>query len=80
MAVSLTAKEAVEHVRDHFGVTSLYQMAKSLSDKEMTVQPTQVQNWLDGKKMSERVAQRMLDTYDIIITDVYAPGKLRKKK
>lgn len=67
----MTGKEAIKYAADHFGVPSMYAMAKSLSDDELTVQSIQISNYLQGTKMSKKVAQRFEDTYGIIISDAY---------
>ena len=67
----MTGAEALKYAQDYFGVPSKYAMAKSLSDETLTVQPIQISNYLNGTKMSKKVAQRFEETYGITISDAY---------
>lgn len=72
----MTTIEALKHIADVYEISSMYALAKSLSDDEVKVQPIQIARYLKGKKPSKKVAQRFLDVYDIILTDVHNPGNL----
>lgn len=67
----MTGAEAIKYVADYFGVPSKYALAKSLSDEKLTVQPIQISNYINGTRMSKKVADRFNDTYGIIISDAY---------
>lgn len=69
--LELTAIEAIKWVTEHHSIPSAYALAQSLSDDQLTVQPIQIANYLNGRKMSDKVANRFYDTYGIRITDVY---------
>ncbi len=74
MTDTMTGEEAIKYIVEHFGVTSMYALSKALSDEELTVQPIQISNYLNGKKMSRKVADRFFETYGIIVSDVHNPG------
>ena len=67
----MTGKEAIKFAADHFGVQSKYAMSKALSDEDLTVQPIQISNYLNGTRMSKKVAERFEETYGITISDAY---------
>lgn len=67
----MTGAEAIKYVADHFGVPSMYALAKALSDDELNVQPIQVSNYINGTQMSKKVAERFNETYGVIISDAY---------
>lgn len=67
----MTGREAIRYVAFHFGVPSKYALAKSLSDKDLVVQPIQISNYINGTRMSKKVAERFNETYGIIISDAY---------
>ena len=71
---TLDTAEAIKYVVEHFGITSMYQLAKSLSDETLKVQPIQISNYLNGTRMSQKVADRFFETYGIVIGDAHAPG------
>jgi len=75
---SMSSKDAIEFAADHFGVPSMYAMAKALSDETLTVQPIQLSRYLKGHKMSLPVAQRFYDTYGIIVNDYIKKGLWQK--
>lgn len=74
----MTGAEAIKYVTDHFGIPSLYALAKALSDDTLTVQPIQISNYLNGSQMSPKVAQRFFETYGVVIKDIYNPGVFTK--
>lgn len=78
--IALTGKEAIKYAAEHFGVRSRYAMSKALSDDELTVQPIQLSNYLKGRRMSKKVAQRFFETYGIRITDAYVPSDWAEEK
>lgn len=73
-----TGKEAIIKVCEDFGITSKYALAKALSCDTVTVQPIQIYNYLNGRQMSEKVAQRFSEVFGIVISDVYSAGSLRQ--
>lgn len=75
---SMTTIEAIKYVVEHFGVPSMYAMAKALSDDTLKVQPIQISNYLDGRKMTQKVADRFFETYGVVINDAYNPGVFRR--
>lgn len=77
--LKMTSKAAIEYVARDFAVHSLYAMAKSLSDDELTVQPIQISNYLKGRLMSEKVATRFEAVYGVYIIDAIRPGIFRSK-
>lgn len=72
--MKLTTVQAIKYVAENFEVTSMYGLAKSLSNDEVKVQPVQISNYLKGTRMSQKVADRFLDVYGIIITDAHNPS------
>lgn len=72
----MTTKEAIKYVAEHFGVPSRYALAQALSDEELKVQPIQISNYLNGTRMSKKVAVRFQEVYGVVISDVYAPDNL----
>lgn len=76
---SMTAKEAIDYVSKAFNITSKYALAKSLSDEHLVVQSIQISNYLNGRKMSKKVADRFFDVYGIVITDAHDRGILQKE-
>lgn len=79
--IEMNTIEAIAHIGEYFGVPSMYALAKSLSDDSedgVKVQPIQVRHWLNGRKMTKRVAERFAEVYGIHITDYYAPGLFSK--
>lgn len=75
---TMTGQEAIEHIKDFFGIPSYYAMAKALSDDDLTIQPIQISNYFKGKMMSQKVANRFEDVYGVIINTVYTPGVFAK--
>lgn len=67
MAEPMNSKEAIAYIVDMFAIQSMYALAQSLSDEELTIQPIQISNWKDGGKMSPKAAKRFSDVYDVII-------------
>ena len=76
--LAMTGKEALEYIASSFNIPSLYAMSKALSDDTLQVQPIQLSNYRKGKRMSERVAERIYNTFDIVVTDAYRPGTWRR--
>lgn len=74
----MTAKEAIEHVTYVHRIPSYYALAQSLSDKDLNVQPIQVSNYVKGKLMSEKVAQRFFEVYGVVISDAHRPGAFQR--
>ena len=70
----MTGKQAILYVIESFGVTSRKALADSLSGDGLTVQPIQINNYLDGTKMSQKVADRFLLCYGITISDAHNPS------
>ena len=70
----MTGKQAILYAIEHFGVTSKKALAESLSGDGLMVQPIQITNYLDGTKMSQRVADRFLFVYGITISDAHNPS------
>lgn len=79
-ALVMTGKEAIQYVAENFGVQSMYALAKSLSDETLTVQTIQIKNYLNGRRMSKKVAERFNDVYGIIISDVYIKADWAESK
>lgn len=77
---SMSTKEAIEFAAEHFGVPSMYAMAKALSDETLKVQTIQISNYRKGTKMSKEIAQRFYDTYGIIVNDYSDRGTWQNKK
>lgn len=73
----MTSREAIEYISEYFGLTSYYAIAKALSDEELTVQPIQISNYCKTTKMSRKVAQRVFDTFGIIVSDTHDRSALR---
>ena len=71
---SMSGKDAIDFVAEHFGVPSMYAMSKALSDENLTVQPIQISRYRKGHKMSSKVANRFFDTYGVVINDYYKKG------
>lgn len=76
--MTMSTKEAIKYVVDCFGIHSMYALAKSLSDDNLTVQPVQISNYLKGKKMTQKVANRFFDTYGVVINDAFTPGMFKR--
>lgn len=76
--MTMTGKEAITFVAEHFGVPSRYALAKALSGDGLNVQAIQITNYLTGTRMSKRVAERFNEVYGIVISDVYVPSDLRE--
>lgn len=72
----MTGIEAIKHVVEHYGMTNKSAIAKSLSGDGLEVQPIQITNYLDGTKMSQKVADRFLLVYGIVIKDAHNPSDL----
>lgn len=75
---TMTTAEAIKYVVEHFGVTSMYALAKSLSDETLNVQPIQISNYLNGTRMSQKVADRFFETYGVVISDAHATGVFQR--
>jgi predicted transcriptional regulator len=70
--ISLTSQKAVQYVRDTYGYTSQYSVAKELSKGEINVQPIQISNYEKGRRaMSEKVAEHFHTVFGITITDAH---------
>lgn len=69
----MTTKLAVMTVVAEHEIRSLYQLASMLSNEEIKVQPIQISNYLNGTRMSGRVARRFFELFNIHIED--AVGK-----
>lgn len=67
--IAMTTIEAIKYVKEHFEISTKSELARSLSDDTLTVQPIQITRYLKGSKMSQKVAKRFYETYGIIITD-----------
>lgn len=76
----MTCKEAIEFIGEHFGVTSMYALAKSLSGGDLNVQPTQISNYMKGTRPHPNVVRRFMEVYGIVISDGYEPGTFVKRK
>jgi len=75
----MTTKEAIKHVVDVFGIRSMYELAKQLSDDKLNVQAIQISNYVRGlHKMSGEVADRFFNVYGIIISDAHRPGVFQR--
>jgi hypothetical protein len=74
----MTAKEAIKYIAKEFNVPSRYAMSKQLSDEELTVQPIQISNYMNGTKMSEKVAKRFNEVYGVLISDIHYPSDFRR--
>lgn len=77
MTEGMTSKEAISYISEYFGIKSYYAIAKALSDEELTVQPIQISNYCKTTKMSKKVAQRVFDTFGIIVSDTFDKSKFR---
>lgn len=75
--VVMTGEEAIKYVQQAFDISSKYALAKSLSDETLKVQSIQISNYLNGRKMSKKVAKRFYDVYDIVISDAHDTGTLK---
>lgn len=75
---TMSTVEAIDYVVDYFGIRSMYELAKSLSDENLTVQAIQISNYKKGKRMKQQVADRFFETYGVIINDAYTPGAFQK--
>lgn len=75
----MTTREAIEYVADFYGVQSMYAMAKALSSDTLVVQTIQISNYLEGTKMSQKVAERFEEVYDIYVTDARRVGTFNNK-
>lgn len=73
---AMTCIDAIKHVMDHFGIASRNELAKSLSDDSMTVQPIQITNYLKGTQPSQKVADRFLSVYGVVISNAYNQSDL----
>ena len=71
---TMSTVDAINYVTEYFGIQSMYALAKSLSDEELTVQTIQISNYIKGKRMTKKVANRFFITYGVIINDAYTPG------
>lgn len=69
---------AIKHVAKYFGISSMYRLASDLSGDGVNVQPIQISNYLRGRKMSKKVADRFAEVYGIYITDYHQAGVLNK--
>lgn len=74
----MTGLEAIKHVAEYFELNSMYSIAKSLSGDNVNVQPIQIKNYMNGTKMSKKVAKRFEEVYGIEITDVHSTGLFSK--
>lgn len=70
----MTGKQAILYVIENYGITSKKALADSLSGDGLTVQPIQISNYLDGTKMSQKVAERFLFVYGINVSDAHRPS------
>lgn len=70
-ALSMTGQQAIAYVAEYMSVPSMYALAKSLSGDGLTVQPIQIKNYIEGTRMSKKVADRFHEVYDIVITDAF---------
>lgn len=68
---SLTTTEAIHYVMEFYNIPSYYRLARNLSDEYLAVQGIQISNYLNGKSMSRKVANRFLAIFDIVIIDVF---------
>lgn len=73
---SMTGIEAIKYVVDYFGVTSKSDIARALSGDGLEVQPIQISNYLKGTQMSQKVADRFLSVYGIVVKDAHNPTDL----
>lgn len=80
MADVMTGANAIKLIVDQFDIPSLYALAKSLSDEELTIQPIQISNYMRGHRMSAKVAKRFLDVYNVVIGDVHNQGVFVRDK
>ena len=78
--LAMTAAQAIEYAQRVFEVPSAYAMAKALSDDTVKVQPIQIANYLNGTRMSKKVADRFHATYGITITDAFTNENWAKNK
>jgi hypothetical protein len=74
MPIELNTEQAINHIVRHHKGTSLYKIAKSLSNDKVKLQPIQIEHYRNGGRMRKDVAQRFLEVYDIVITDIFLPG------
>lgn len=74
----MTGEEAIKHIAEFYEIDSQYAIAKSLSGDGVKVQPIQIKNYLNGKKMSKKVAKRFMLVYGIDISDVHSTGIFSK--
>ena len=74
--LQMSVKEAIKYIAENHDISSMYGLAKALTNDEVKVQPIQVSKYLKGTKPSKKVADRFLQEFDIIITDVHQPGLL----
>lgn len=77
--VEMKAAEAINHVGEYFGLSSLYEMSKQLSDDTLTIQVIQLSKYRRGlSKMSKKVADRFEEVYGIKIIDIAKRGVFAK--
>lgn len=70
---SMETRVAIMTATTENDIKSLYAMASMLNNEEVTVQPIQISNYLNGTRMSRKVARRFLEVFNIYVTD--AVGK-----
>lgn len=70
--MQMKTQKAILYVLKETEYTSMYAIAKVLTDDTVKVQTIQVSNYLKGKNnMSEKVAIRFEEVFGITISDVY---------
>lgn len=74
----MTAIEAIKYAVEEFDVPSRYAMANQLSDDVVNVQPIQISNYMNGTRMSEKVAKRFSEVYGVVISDIHYPSDFRQ--
>lgn len=77
--VPMPTVEAIQYVLDYFEISTKQKLAEILSNEMLTVQPIQITNYCNGRKMSAKVAARFEELFDLEITDVHKPTGRKPK-
>jgi hypothetical protein len=62
-----SAKEGITYVLEYYDIPSYNNLAELLSDSSLIIQRGQIQNYLNGTQMTEKIAKRFLICFNIVI-------------
>jgi hypothetical protein len=67
----MSSRDAIVTISKDTEFKTRYAISKALSDNELVVSVGQLTRYLNGKRMSRKVADRVHEVFGIIINDVY---------